>query len=126
MDGVLVDGEPLHFAAVNQLLAEEGRSLTLDEYRPYMGTKSGWVELIRDLGLRFEAPHYAPRYNDLILRQYTAQYIGEWNGLGFEWPQVEVFTEPPVGLVSVEDGQELLLAEGVGHGGRVRGEWVRA
>lgn len=70
MDGVLVDGEPLHFHAINELLEEEGRSLTLEQYRPYMGTKAGWVELIRDLGLSHPAEHYAPRYNDLILRQY--------------------------------------------------------
>jgi beta-phosphoglucomutase-like phosphatase (HAD superfamily) len=42
MDGVLVDGEPLHFEAVNLLLAEEGEAISLEQYKPYMGTKSGW------------------------------------------------------------------------------------
>ncbi|MGD9934214.1 MAG: HAD family hydrolase [Dehalococcoidia bacterium] len=72
MDGVLVDGEPLHFQAVNQLLADEGRSITLDQYRPYMGTKSGWSEFVADFGLRHPREHYAPRYNELILAQYRS------------------------------------------------------
>jgi HAD superfamily hydrolase (TIGR01509 family) len=72
MDGVLVDGEPLHFAAVNELLAEEGRSISLDEYRPYMGTKAGWREMVSDLGLARPYEYYSPRYNELITSQYRA------------------------------------------------------
>lgn len=70
MDGVLVDGEPLHFEAVNELLASEGRVLTLDEYKPYMGTKSGWTELIRDFGLTGTYEHYSAHYRNLILARY--------------------------------------------------------
>ena len=70
MDGVLVDGEPLHFAAVNQLLAPEGRQITLEEYKPYMGTKAGWSEMVRDFGFAHGPEHYSPRYNELILAQY--------------------------------------------------------
>jgi HAD superfamily hydrolase (TIGR01509 family) len=73
MDGVLVDGEPLHFAAVNQLMAEEGRGITLEQYKPYMGTKAGWTEMIRDFGLAHSREHYDPRYNKLILAQYSQQ-----------------------------------------------------
>jgi HAD superfamily hydrolase (TIGR01509 family) len=73
MDGVLVDGEPLHFRAVNELLATEGRSLTLDEYRPYMGTKAGWAEFVADFGLKHTKDHYAPLYNELILAQYRSE-----------------------------------------------------
>lgn len=72
MDGVLVDGEPLHFQALNQLLADEGRSITLDQYRPYMGTRAGWTEFVADFGLRYPREHYAPRYNELILAQYRS------------------------------------------------------
>ncbi|MBI2765489.1 MAG: HAD family phosphatase [Chloroflexi bacterium] len=70
MDGVLVDGEPLHFEAVNELLARDGLTLTLEQYQPYMGTKSGWTELIRDFGLPRPREHYAPLYHELIMRQY--------------------------------------------------------
>jgi HAD superfamily hydrolase (TIGR01509 family) len=73
MDGVLVDGEPLHFRALNELLAAEGRAITLDEYRPYMGTKAGWAEFVADFGLRHTKEHYAPLYHELVLRQYQAE-----------------------------------------------------
>lgn len=73
MDGVLVDGEPLHFAAVNALLSEEGRSITLEAYKPYMGTKTGWSEMIRDLGLGQSQDHYRARYRDMILAAYRTQ-----------------------------------------------------
>jgi len=70
MDGVLVDGEPLHFAAVNQLLATEGRAISLEAYKPYMGTKAGWTEMVRDFGLARTRDYYSPIYHELILEQY--------------------------------------------------------
>jgi HAD superfamily hydrolase (TIGR01509 family) len=75
MDGVLVDGEPLHFEAVNQLMAEEGRSITLEQYKPYMGTKSGWSEMIRDFGLMRERAYYTARYLPLVLERYRAKSV---------------------------------------------------
>jgi HAD superfamily hydrolase (TIGR01509 family) len=73
MDGVLVDGEPLHFRAVNQLLAEDGREITLDQYKPYMGTKAGWREFVADLGLPHPVEHYSARYDEVILEQYRSE-----------------------------------------------------
>lgn len=73
MDGVLVDGEPLHFRAINELLAEEGKSISLEAYKPYMGTKAGWREMVADLGLSRPAGAYSDRYNELILRQYRTE-----------------------------------------------------
>jgi beta-phosphoglucomutase len=70
MDGVLVDGEPLHFEAVNELLAEEGLSITLDAYKPYMGTKTGWADMMRDHGLSRPREEYSARYRELILKRY--------------------------------------------------------
>jgi len=70
MDGVLVDGEPLHFAAVNRLMGEEGLSNTLDQYKPYMGTKSGWSDMIQDFGLSQPREHYSVRYREMILESY--------------------------------------------------------
>jgi HAD superfamily hydrolase (TIGR01509 family) len=70
MDGVLVDGEPLHFEALNLLLGEEGKSISLARYKPYMGTKSGWSDMIRDLGLSRARSYYRERYDALILDQY--------------------------------------------------------
>jgi HAD superfamily hydrolase (TIGR01509 family) len=77
MDGVLVDGEPLHFRAVNQLLGEEGLEISLEVYKPYMGTKAGWSDMMRDMGLSKPESYYAPRYNELILEQYRACSIAE-------------------------------------------------
>jgi HAD superfamily hydrolase (TIGR01509 family) len=73
MDGVLVDGEPLHFRAVNQLLAPEGLSLSLEQYKPYMGTKAGWRDMAADLGLASPPDHYSERYDELILEQYRTE-----------------------------------------------------
>ena len=72
MDGVLVDGEPLHFQAVNQLLASEGKSISLDDYKPYMGTKTGWADMIRDYGLSQPREHYSGIYREMILASYRA------------------------------------------------------
>ena len=73
MDGVLVDGEPLHFRAVNELLAEEGLSISLEAYKPYMGTKTGWRDMARDLGLRRPLDEYAAVYREIILAKYRLE-----------------------------------------------------
>lgn len=70
MDGVLVDGEPLHFRAVNRLLEPEGRSLSLEQYKPFMGTKAGWRQMVEMLGLAMSPEEYRERYNALILEEY--------------------------------------------------------
>lgn len=73
MDGVLVDGEPLHFATVNQLLGEEGRAISLEAYKPYMGTKTGWSDMLRDYNLPREAAYYSARYRELVLERYRQE-----------------------------------------------------
>lgn len=70
MDGVLVDGEPLHFATVNELLGEEGHAISLEAYKPYMGTKTGWSDMLRDFRLPREEAYYSARYKDLVLHRY--------------------------------------------------------
>jgi len=70
MDGVLVDGEPLHFESVNELLAAEGKSISLAQYKPYMGTKTGWTDMITDFELRHPREHYSPIYRELVLSKY--------------------------------------------------------
>lgn len=73
MDGVLVDGEPLHFEAVNELLGEEGLSISLEAYKPYMGTKTGWADMMRDYGLSRPMEEYSARYRELILKRYQTR-----------------------------------------------------
>ena len=75
MDGVLVDGEPLHFATVNELLGREGKSISLEQYKPYMGTKTGWADMIEDFQLSQPREHYSPIYRDLVLARYQRDAV---------------------------------------------------
>ncbi len=72
MDGVLVDGEPLHFRAFNRLLGEEGRSISLQRHKESMGTKGSWPELVAEFGLAKPVGHYSPLYDEYILEEYAA------------------------------------------------------
>lgn len=73
LDGVLVDAEPLHHAAVNAVLAEDGlRPLSVAEYTRYLGATDEdlWrgLRAVRDLG----RPHedYLTRFDGCVLDQY--------------------------------------------------------
>ena len=70
MDGVLVDGEPLHFATVNELLGREGKAISLEQYKPYMGTKTGWADMISVFQLQHPREHYSPIYREMVLARY--------------------------------------------------------
>lgn len=73
MDGVLLDSEPLHHAAVNQLLADEGReALSFEDYAPYMGTTDEytWTDLIRRYALAHPCSYYREKYDAAILDLY--------------------------------------------------------
>jgi len=70
MDGVLVDGEPLHFEAVNEILGAEGRSMTFEQYRPHMGTKYGWGQMIPEFGLSRPHRYYHEHFRELMTRRY--------------------------------------------------------
>ena len=69
MDGVLVDSEPAFFDAVNQVLAEEGRSIDWERYQRLLGTSVAvtWREIIAMLGMRGDAHDYVRRYEDVLL-----------------------------------------------------------
>jgi HAD superfamily hydrolase (TIGR01509 family) len=73
MDGVLVDGEPLHFEAVNEILGAEGRSMSFEQYRPHMGTKYGWGEMIPQFGLSHSHEHYRSLFRDLMTERYSTR-----------------------------------------------------
>jgi HAD superfamily hydrolase (TIGR01509 family) len=73
MDGVLLDSEPLHHHAVNQLLRADGcRELSFDEYVPYMGTTDDytWGDLASRFALPSPAAVYIDRYNGIVLDLY--------------------------------------------------------
>ncbi len=69
MDGVLVDSEPAFFEAINQVLAEEGRSIEFEPYRRLLGTsvEVTWRELIEMLDLGGDLEDYLRRYDAVLL-----------------------------------------------------------
>ena len=72
MDGVLVDGEPIYYGAATAVLAEDGITFPLDDYKKYMGTKSGWDEFTHDLGLPRPASYYRDRCTALVAEAYAS------------------------------------------------------
>lgn len=73
MDGVLLDSEPLHHQAVNEILAEEGHGgLPFPEYAAYLGTtlEYTWHDLIERYHLEHPFVYYRDRYDTLILEHY--------------------------------------------------------
>jgi HAD superfamily hydrolase (TIGR01509 family) len=75
MDGVLVDGEPLHFAALNEILAEEQVQLDMAAYQRYMGTTMmhTWTDLRERYGLSRDFEYYSERYDEAVMTQYRTQ-----------------------------------------------------
>jgi HAD superfamily hydrolase (TIGR01509 family) len=69
MDGVLVDTEPLHLRALNQVLADSGNHLSEEENEQLLGTtfQATWEFLIRRFRLEHEADYYAPAYDRAVL-----------------------------------------------------------
>ncbi len=72
MDGVLVDGEPLHFRAFSRLLADEGLAYSLERHKAAMGTKGDWPELVAEFGLRNDEAYYFPVYSEYVMAEYAA------------------------------------------------------
>ena len=68
-----MDGEPLHFSAVNKILGEEQKSISLEKYKPYMGTKTGWSDMLADYKLSKSQSYYADRYREIMLSSYREQ-----------------------------------------------------
>jgi HAD superfamily hydrolase (TIGR01509 family) len=77
MDGVLLDSEPLHHAVLNEVLASEGRPLSFDEYRPYIGTtlEYTWSDLIHRFQLAGPIEQYILRYDAGILESYRQHSV---------------------------------------------------
>jgi HAD superfamily hydrolase (TIGR01509 family) len=73
MDGVLVDSEPLHHAAVNAVLEAEGQQgLTMSQYARYLGNTETtmWRDLTEQRGLPGVLGDYLSRYDAMIVDIY--------------------------------------------------------
>jgi HAD superfamily hydrolase (TIGR01509 family) len=77
MDGVLLDSEPLHHIVLNNVLAEEGKHLSFEEYRPYIGTtlEYTWSDVIRRFDLKGPIDRYIVRYDEGILDSYRLHSV---------------------------------------------------
>jgi HAD superfamily hydrolase (TIGR01509 family) len=77
MDGVLLDSEPLHFLAVNSILADEGASIDYEFYCRYIGTtlEHTWSDLSRHCSLKRPYEHYVRRYDEEIVEVYRTQSV---------------------------------------------------
>ena len=75
MDGVLVDGEPLHFAAAGEILAPLGIDLDIETYKGYMGRTGHdiWEDLRGRFGLHLDYDVYQRRYGAAVLEAYRTQ-----------------------------------------------------
>jgi HAD superfamily hydrolase (TIGR01509 family) len=69
MDGVLVDSEPLHFAALRQVMADLGVDYTAAENEALLGwtTPATFAELMRRHNLPGPVERYVERYDAAIL-----------------------------------------------------------
>lgn len=69
MDGVLLDSEPLHFQALNEVLGRAGYQLTAHEYEELIGVtlEETWRRLIERFDLRERLDVYAARYDEAVL-----------------------------------------------------------
>jgi HAD superfamily hydrolase (TIGR01509 family) len=68
MDGVLLDSEPLHMIAMNQVLAAHGHAVDEAEFNTFVGASSDetWAALARARGLPDDAALYIARYSDAV------------------------------------------------------------
>ncbi len=69
MDGVLVDTEPLHLRALNQVLAQSGFEISEEENEQLLGTtfQATWAYLIKRFNLQDNIELYAPAYDEAVL-----------------------------------------------------------
>ena len=69
MDGVLLDSEPLHLAAINRVLSEEGHSLSHEDNLRFIGAtvEFTWGELARMYSLRDAPERYRALYDDAVV-----------------------------------------------------------
>lgn len=72
MDGVLVDGERLHYGAARTILAEHGIQLDVATYAGYVGRtgRDIWEDLRARFGLRTDFETYSARYNATLADLY--------------------------------------------------------
>ncbi|MEE9394500.1 MAG: HAD family phosphatase [Planctomycetota bacterium] len=71
MDGVLIDSEPAHLDATNEILSREGAYLSAEQNRPYLGTNdvSYWKALSERFSLAGTLDHYIAERQVVLVRR---------------------------------------------------------
>ena len=77
MDGVLVDGEPLHFAAARDVLAGFGAELTWETYTDWIGETFDtiWPDIQRRFALPVERGEYERAFGPRVQEQYERHAV---------------------------------------------------
>ena len=77
MDGVLVDGEPLHFAAARDVLAGFGAELTWDIYTDWIGETFDaiWPDIQRRFALPVDRGEYERAFGPRVQEQYERHAV---------------------------------------------------
>lgn len=72
MDGVLVDGEPLHFAAAREVLAAAGTTLDWETYRHWIGEtfETIWPDIESRFQPALTRAEYSRAFGPLVQAQY--------------------------------------------------------
>ncbi len=70
MDGVLIDSEPIHLDAANEVLGGEGAHLTEEENAVYLGCNEQryWTALAERFDLSHEVAHYIDFRHQVLVR----------------------------------------------------------
>jgi HAD superfamily hydrolase (TIGR01509 family) len=77
MDGVLVDGEPLHFAAARDVLAGFGAELTWETYTDWIGETFDtiWPDIQRRFALPVDRGEYERAFGPRVQEQYARHAV---------------------------------------------------
>ncbi len=77
MDGVLVDGEPLHFAAAREVLAGFGAELTWETYTDWIGETFDtiWPDIQRRFALPVDRGEYERAFGPRVQEQYERHAV---------------------------------------------------
>lgn len=70
MDGVLIDSEPIHLDAANEVLGLEGGHLTENENSVYLGCNEAryWAALVERFALENDPAHYIALRHQILVR----------------------------------------------------------
>ncbi len=126
MDGVLLDSEPLHLAALNRVIATEGHALTEAQNLQFVGLSLAdtWTTLIRELQLCHDIEHYYRCYDAEVLgvlgagpleplpgvRELIAALRGVGMRLGLATQSKQSWVQATLGGLGLHDAFDVIIS----------------